>query len=222
MAVIAEVALPPDGFPLGTLLTADSDVHVEFERIIPTDGDAMPILWAWGSDMEAFERRLRTSDDVGELTRLVRTDGRTLYSVTWCGEAKGFIDGLAVTDALILRAHGHDDESWHFRLVFHSHETLSEFHNHCLEIGLSYTLGRVYTLSNTGTEGGGVSLTDEQREALLLALEEGYFDTPSEVTLTSLADELGISQQALSQRIRRGNKAILEHVLLGASSASVE
>jgi predicted DNA binding protein len=57
-------------------------------------------------------------------------------------------------------------------------------------------------------------LTPDQREALVLALNRGYFATPSEVTLDELADELDISRQALSTRIRRGNESILREVLL--------
>ncbi|WP_255681438.1 helix-turn-helix domain-containing protein [Natrinema sp. SYSU A 869] len=52
-------------------------------------------------------------------------------------------------------------------------------------------------------------VTPEQREALLLALERGYFDTPRKVTLTELAEEFDISSQALSDRIRRGVKEVL-------------
>ncbi|MFC7154664.1 helix-turn-helix domain-containing protein [Halomarina halobia] len=218
MAVIGEVALPPNSFPLGTLLTADRDLHIEFERVVPIDDGVLPILWAWGGDMEAFERRLRRSDDVSAFTLLQRVDGRSLYSVTWSSEATGFIDGLAATEALILRAHGHDDDSWDFRLLFSSHEKFSSFHNFCHDLDLTYTLGRVHALSEAGLDRPAVTLTDEQREALQLALEGGYFDIPSRVTLTELARELGISQQALSQRIRRGNRAILEQVLVGTPS----
>jgi predicted DNA binding protein len=46
-----------------------------------------------------------------------------------------------------------------------------------------------------------------------LAVEEGYFATPKETSLSALADRLGISQQALSTRIRRGNERVLQATL---------
>ena len=45
------------------------------------------------------------------------------------------------------------------------------------------------------------SLTDKQREAAELAIEMGYYKRPREASLEEIADELDISQQALSQRL---------------------
>lgn len=45
-------------------------------------------------------------------------------------------------------------------------------------------------------------LTDKQRQTLELALEEGYYERPREVSLSELADRLDISKSAVSQRIR--------------------
>ncbi|MFP4695916.1 helix-turn-helix domain-containing protein [Thiohalospira sp.] len=61
-------------------------------------------------------------------------------------------------------------------------------------------------------------LSQEQREALLLGLRRGYFDTPSDATLAEIADELGISQQATSDRIRRGTKRVLAEALLSRAA----
>jgi predicted DNA binding protein len=61
-------------------------------------------------------------------------------------------------------------------------------------------------------------LSQEQREALVLALRRGYFETPSEVGLDELAEELDITRQALSNRIRRGNRNVLRKVLLTSAN----
>jgi len=45
------------------------------------------------------------------------------------------------------------------------------------------------------------SLTEKQREAAELAIEMGYYTRPRETSLAEMAEELGISQQALSQRL---------------------
>lgn len=59
-------------------------------------------------------------------------------------------------------------------------------------------------------------LSHQQRDALILALERGYFDVPRGVTLTEIGDELGITQQATSERIRRAAQKVLRSVLLGS------
>jgi predicted DNA binding protein len=48
---------------------------------------------------------------------------------------------------------------------------------------------------------------------LVLAYERGYFESPHEVTMEELGDELGISQQAIASRLRRGMKQILGNTL---------
>lgn len=45
------------------------------------------------------------------------------------------------------------------------------------------------------------ALTDKQREILELAIESGYYDRPRESSLDEIADELGITTSAASQRL---------------------
>ena len=52
-------------------------------------------------------------------------------------------------------------------------------------------------------------LTNEQREAIVLALKRGYFKIPREVQMQALADELDITQQAFSERLWRGLEKVL-------------
>jgi predicted DNA binding protein len=52
-------------------------------------------------------------------------------------------------------------------------------------------------------------LTAAQREALLTALDAGYFEEPREVTLDEVATELDISQPAAGGLLRRGIKRLL-------------
>ncbi|WP_217493319.1 helix-turn-helix domain-containing protein [Haladaptatus sp. W1] len=61
-------------------------------------------------------------------------------------------------------------------------------------------------------------LTQEQREALVLALNRGYFSTPSEITLDELANQLGITSQAVSNRVRLGTEKVLRSVLVSSAS----
>lgn len=46
-----------------------------------------------------------------------------------------------------------------------------------------------------------VSLTAKQREAVVAAVEMGYYDNPRSATLGDLADRLGVTRSALSQRL---------------------
>lgn len=218
MAVVAELTLKPFDFPLGNLLTAGTRTHIEFERIVPVGPRVVPVFWAWGDDLPNFEERVRSGAYVNDLTELDRVDDRVLYLMDWEIPDEAFLEGLQETNGIIRSAEGYDGEDWSFELLFPSYDDLSEFHNYSLENDVEYTLGRIYTLREAGKNQISLSLTENQREALLLALQRGYFSTPSRVTLDELAAELDISQQALSERIRRGNESLLEQTLLDPES----
>lgn len=53
-------------------------------------------------------------------------------------------------------------------------------------------------------------LTDKQREALTLALEEGYYERPRKSDLGDLADGLAISKSAVSQRLRTAETKLIK------------
>jgi predicted DNA binding protein len=57
-------------------------------------------------------------------------------------------------------------------------------------------------------------LTDPQREALITAVENGYFDVPARATLESISEALGITSQAVSERLNRGTKTLVEATLM--------
>lgn len=54
-----------------------------------------------------------------------------------------------------------------------------------------------------------LGLTPEQYETLVAAVEHGYFEIPREVSMQDLAEELGVSHQALSERLRRAYETLV-------------
>lgn len=122
---------------------------------------------------------------------------------------------LADSEAVILEAGG--DGAWTFRVRFADHGKLSTFHNAIITENIPIHIDRTYTLSEPTASGHLLGLTTDQREALVLALNRGYFNSPSETSLDDIADELGISRQAVSKRIRRGNETVLRKTLLSSA-----
>jgi Predicted DNA binding protein len=57
---------------------------------------------------------------------------------------------------------------------------------------------------------GRISLPEEQREALELAVERGYFEEPRAVSVGELASELGAARSTVSYRLRRATAALTE------------
>lgn len=210
MSVILEFAIDAEEFRLGTVLGGVPGMTYELERIVPTGETAMPFVWATGTDHEQFTSRVRASSHVETLHDLDRVGTKGLYRIEWIDSPTELVPGIATAGGSILEGRG--NSNWLFRVRFSSHDELSAFHTFTLEEGIPIEIERTYPLSDQQENDGPYGLTEEQERALQFAVEEGYFATPGEVSLEELADELDITRQALSNRIRRANEKVLQTV----------
>lgn len=219
MAVVVEFTIPPDAFPLGRAVSGGPDVTVNIETMVPMEQNRMPFLWASdeGSDFDQFEQTLRDSEVVKSVETLTRFADSVLYYVEWYPEETTFMNGLVESSGTIMDAH--IDESAVFTVRFIDHADLTSFHRFYQEHELPIYIDRVYALSDApgGGRNFGVDLTPSQKEALVMAVENGYFAVPRETKLEELADELDISRQALSELVRRGTEKALRRTLLELS-----
>lgn len=216
MSVILEFTVENEQFSLGRVLSGPPPMQIDLERIVPTENTVMPFLWVTGDDFEAFEQKVARHPYVKEFVALDRVENSTLYRGLWRGNNDDLIRGITEADGTILESQS--NERWEFRLRLPDHDKLSQFHNFCTDHGIAIHIVRTYTVTERTESVKQFGLSDEQREALILGLREGYFDTPSQVSLDELADTLGISQQAISNRIRRGTKQVLREALLSSAS----
>ncbi|MFC6953058.1 helix-turn-helix domain-containing protein [Halorubellus litoreus] len=211
MAVIVELTIDADAFDLGRVTSVLDGVHIELERVVPTGRDIMPYFWAEAPDFEAFEHAVRRNELVESLEALSHVHDRVLYHVIWHDTVTNLTRILESSGATILQAHG--NERWVFNLRFRDHVGLRDFHNSCQEEGLEFHVDRIYTLEEDPEGAFELGLTDEQHDALVSAVEHGYFEVPRGGKLSDVAADLGISQQAASERVRRGANRVLKKVL---------
>lgn len=217
MSVILEFSIEPEEFVLGQALSSTPKVFLELERIVPTENDVMPFVWATGDDLPSFEATVRESEYVKELYAVDRVGESGLYRIEWEDhDDDDLLAGIAATEATVLE--GRANGVWMFRLRFNDHEKLTTLYNYLTDHDITVHVERTYTLTEDSDRGHRFDLSEEQREALVLALRNGYFETPSEADLDELAAELDITRQALSDRIRRGNEKVLRRVLLSSVS----
>lgn len=55
------------------------------------------------------------------------------------------------------------------------------------------------------------SLTEKQRDTLRIALETGYYEQPRKADLSDLAERLGVSKSAVSQRLRTAEAKLVKN-----------
>lgn len=200
---------------LAASLAETPGMNVSLERLDASETVPLRALfWASGADFARFEAAMNDDPTVASWCRMVESGGRTLYRIQYDGEltaieAHGRIIEL---DGAVLGATNLEPGLWRLELTFPDRESLSAFRSYCEDLGkelrLASVRGHEYALSGVDP-----NLSDAQRETLQLARDRGYFSIPREASLADLAEDLGVSQQAASERIRRGMDTLVEHAL---------
>lgn len=212
MSVIGEFTVPATAVAMHETLAATPGITIEIERVVAhRSGTLTPYFWVSGAERQTFEAALREDPSVSEATRLDVLDDATLYRAEWPPDVESIGQAYVRTGATILEATGRHEE-WQFRLRFDAREDVSALAEYCEEHGIPFEVNRIYN-PTAPKAGGQFGVTPKQREALVAALDEGFYEIPQDATMESVADTLGITQQALSKRLRRAHGNLVSNVL---------
>ena len=211
MATEATFTVPSGQFPLGTVFERFPGVTVELERIIPARDVVVPYFWVRGTESNSVESAFGDHPGVKSVQLIDSVEDEHLLRVQWALDYAGVLSTLTETDIALIEAVG-TNQQWTFDIRGDDRRAISGFQRRCREIDIPITLTKLHALMplSSDTE---AALTDPQQEALTLAYNRGYFNSPREVTMVELGNELGISQQAVGSRLRRGINHILERTL---------
>jgi predicted DNA binding protein len=217
-ATVAELAIPVAEFALGETATALDSVTFEIERVVADSGESlMPLLWVSGSEREALERALDSDpsvegfDFLADTTRDSSAETDFLYRMEW-NERIEALAGLLVEEGGTVLTARTANGRWHLRLLFPERAALARAYDGCEAIVPAIDVRKIYPLEEGREDRFG--LTDEQREALTLAFNHGYYGIPRGTMAAEFAEALGISHQALSERLRRAHGSLVENALL--------
>lgn len=202
-SVLAEFVVDADDFALGRTLGRHPDVTVRLEQVVPLGESVVPYLWVDDEDSDHVVEAIRSDPGVERVEVVDAVDSRALVRTEWTDDGDGLVAGVSAVGAQVLEGVGGGDE-WRLELRFPSHEALAAFHRECTDRGVSLTLRSVMSRAVPDERTLESSLTEVQRRTMRAALEAGYFSVPREATLEDLAAEMGVSDTAVSQRLRRG------------------
>lgn len=212
MSVIAEFRVPASDFELGRILSVEGGSTIELETLVPLGGSTVPLFWVHNSTRTLFLDAVRDHAPVADAAEVDSFDDRSLFTLDWNADQDSLVAAIRNTDGRILSAVGTAD-TWRVEARFSTRDELSAFAERCEEAGIRLETDRIYN-PTTGDAGPWYGLTEPQREALLLATRRGYYDIPRECTTLEVAEELGISDQAVTERLRRAIATFVTHAFL--------
>ncbi|ELZ20371.1 helix-turn-helix domain-containing protein [Natrinema limicola] len=217
MTTVVELEIP--AARLGFARTFDRVSTFEFQ-VGGMIGGSAPLVWTNGPDHETVKHALEDDPSVEVVASVADDDERSatdesavtsqndrwLFRLEFGDGVKLFEQIVTENDGALLTARGADGR-WVVKLLFHDRESVSACHELLEQYEFRVTVTRISGVDDLAR--AQTPLTETQYETVCKAHELGYFDVPRGVTLKELAAELGISHQALSERLRRSHAALV-------------
>jgi len=167
---------------------------------------------------DAIRPALASDHTVRDVTPISTSETRQVWSVQFTEEAKLLNPMVADEGGFVFHARCSATENssgWRERWFLPTHDALYTIWQRAREEKFEFEIFHFNTLDGElSAYSSGRTLTDDQRDALALAYERGYFTVPREASLDDLADELGLSPAAVAGRLKRGMKVLIEESLL--------
>ena len=212
MSVIVELTIPSAAFELGRILRVEGGTQITLETMVPLGGKPTPFVRIRNDARETFERSVGDHPSVNDIKLVNTHDGETLYALDWDPSEGSLLRKILDLDAVLLNATGGAD-TWGLELRFPSHEALSAFQEFYIEEDIEVSIGRIYNPTKPDA-GPWYGLTPPQRETLADAVDAGYYSLPRQISTQELADTFDISDQAVTERLRRGISTLVRNTLL--------
>lgn len=216
MATILECRVPLDEFALTRTFASVPTLQVEAKRFVASGSDsAMPFVSVVTDDFDAFEAAMEEDSTVESFSALNGEREKRFYRMEWTAAVERVLELLLGNGGVLTQASSWG-ESWRLTVLCSDREVLSRTYEGCEENGLSLGIDSIRGLDDG--ENARFGLTEAQHTTLLEAKKHGYYDVPRDATLSELATVLGISHQALSERLRRGHGNLVSRTLSSVGS----
>lgn len=192
-----------------TLRSADVP-RFDIEGLDATRAIPLRTVFRCREDGDAVDSALSTDPSVAAAEQVAETERGELYQAIHRGpHAETAIYHEAVRHGGVFVTGTSRCGAWELWMRFPDREQFGQFRGACAERDASLQVQAIHeTWTAMRAERYGIS--ELQEEIIHLAARSGYFDVPREASLTDIADELDVSTQAASERLRRGLGTLVE------------
>lgn len=168
---------------------------------IPDDDVGFALLELTAPDIEAVLRSMADNSFLTDIEPLQLGDGRAIVQIETTAPLlllSAQASGIPIEPPVVIRDGVADVE------LRTSHDRLSALGDELDRFGFSYTVESIYDAADPER-----LLSERQRELVLTAVEEGYYDTPRGCSLTELAENVGIAKSTCSETLHRAESIIV-------------
>lgn len=200
MGFIAELQLVHEDLPLAPTIERRPDAMLQSEYVARTAERTFQFVSVYGGEYATLEDAMAADHTVSDPTRVATFEDRAIYRVIRETDL-AIVPDRCAADEVFAFAITSADRGWTVRVHLPDRSSLSAFRTWCADRNVSFHVSQLQDTSSADDRR--YALTERQREILLMAYYAGYFDIPRTATQEDLAQRLGISDSAVSQRVRR-------------------
>jgi predicted DNA binding protein len=190
-------------------------IEVTWEDSYRTADDAMQMLvWIEYDEFDAVEAALGEDPSVENPTVLTDVGTRRMYRVDLVGRAR---ETSAVPKVVevggVFRSAVGTESGWRISGQFPDRDAFEQLYRFYEDHGIEFAFDGIYEPTDSSVADS-PELTEAQREILVEAVDSDYLAVPRQCSLAELADRLGISESAASERFRRGARVLVEQTVI--------
>ena len=212
MAIEATFTASDGEFPLAAVFAEFPDAVIELDRVVPTDEFIIPYFWVRDVEIENISMENVTHPGIHDIRVVDNVKGAAFIRIDWDLAYESVLTAIIETDVHLISARG-SEHQWSFEFRAESRQALTDFQSYYGDHDIPLELTKLHALSplESGQE---YDLTDAQREAMTVAHTLGFYESPREATREDVANELGISPQAVGSRLQRGTRRLISSTLM--------
>lgn len=203
MTTVVDLNVHATDTVMGSVFEEVPALTCDMEQAIASEGYR---LWLTGVERDAIDTALEGAPSVSAYSAVLSGDERWLYDLEFTEDTVNVFEVAADGQGTVLNASAADGR-WNIRARFGDREDVSRVYDRLVDQDVTVDLVRLTDLTEESLPEHG--LTPKQYETLLAAHEHGYFTIPRETSMQELATELGVSHQALSERLRRAYRTLV-------------
>lgn len=208
MSLYVEFRVSGPPIALTDVAVEHPDVTFELQRWRRCDDGVCWYVWAEGDRLDGVAETFQTVETVRDVNVLSDGSRLRLVRVSMDPNVEPPSDDL-LRDGTIISGYVEPD-CLRFTATCSCRQILTGTFEYLRRNDLDVAVERLRTSPPDVDEG---RLTDKQFEALVTAYDMGYFDETAQVTHAEIAEELGVCRSAVSQRLRRAERELVERHL---------
>lgn len=191
----------PEGTWIKDVSVKHPESTVRVLAAMPDQSVGFALLQISAPDLEAVVRSMAEHREMSEIEPLQRSGQQVVVQIETTAPLlllSAQASGIPIEPPVVI-------ENGIARVELRaSNDRLSELGDQLERFGHSFTVEAIHEQADPEQ-----LLSPRQRELLLTAVEEGYYDTPRECSLTELAETVGIAKSTCSETLHRAEGLVI-------------